>query len=296
MIAFGASITSPEAYDLQAGPGLRRVAEPDSVIYPYQAGESVSRVYNLMLDHAGAHEDLEALVLVHQDAELVDPGICARVRAVLADPAVGMAGVVGSVGATSIAWWDGDVRWSGCTYRYGDFGGGELGDYVPDVPARIADAPEGEVDTLYGVVLVLSPWAVRTLRFDESLGPMHGHDFDFGRQVRAAGRTLVTAPFGVVHHHPLHFVANPEAWAASHRRVAEKWDADGPEDDSAWKPRARAAEADAGAGHLLVASRALQADAGHWTEVAAHDRLAHTLSWRATRPLRELRLRRSGGR
>ena len=48
-------------------------------------------------------------------------------------------------------------------------------------------ARTGEVDTVDGFVLALSPWAVRNVRFDESLGQLHGYDFDFCLQVRAAG-------------------------------------------------------------------------------------------------------------
>ena len=45
--------------------------------------------------------------------------------------------------------------------------------------------------------MVLSPWAVRELRFDESLGKLHGYDFDICMQARAAGKKVVTADFRV---------------------------------------------------------------------------------------------------
>ena len=300
MIAFGASITSPQAYDLQAGPGIARVAEPGALVMPYQAGESVTRVYNLMLDHAAARDDLEALVLVHQDAELVDPGLPARVRALLADGTVGLAGVLGSTGAGSMAWWDGEVRWTGLAYRYGHDGGGELDRWPATPPATPAPLHDGDVDQLYGIVLVLSPWAVRTLRFDESLPAVHGHDHDLSRQVLAAGKRVVTAPLGIVHHHALQLVANPDAWAIAHRRVSAKWDDEAPAgDDAAWIGRARRAEASTGAWQLFVNGRQLQDDARHARERREHEQIATTGSWRATRRLRELSERaraRSGDR
>ena len=83
----------------------------------------------------------------------------------------------------SIAWWEGSVTWASSIHRYGEQGGGE-------VPAswnggeQPADARTGEVDTVDGFLLALSPWAVRNLRFDESLGLLHGYDFDFCLQVR----------------------------------------------------------------------------------------------------------------
>ena len=85
-------------------------------------------------------------------------------------------------------------------------------------------ARTGEVDTVDGFVLVLSPWAVRNVRFDESLGKLHGYDFDFCLQVREAGRKVVTADFRAIHHHSLELVSDPETWIDAHIRVAEKWD------------------------------------------------------------------------
>ncbi len=53
---------------------------------------SIFRNYNLLLDRARELDDLEALVIVHQDAEIVDPDACAKLRAALADPEVGIVG------------------------------------------------------------------------------------------------------------------------------------------------------------------------------------------------------------
>ncbi|MEA2402953.1 MAG: hypothetical protein QOK00_3356, partial [Thermoleophilaceae bacterium] len=188
MIAFGSSMTSPEAYERFAKPGIMRVAEPDSEVYPYQAAGSIFRSYNLMLEQAGAHEDLEALVLVHQDAEIVDAEFCAKVREALSDPEVGLVGCVGAVDAGSIAWWEGSVSGGSAVYRYGDVGGGDMPAVAWGGNGASRDVSTGEVETLDGFIMVLSPWAVRNLRFDESLGQLYGHDFDFCRQVRAAGR------------------------------------------------------------------------------------------------------------
>lgn len=286
MIAFGSSVANAEAYAAYARAGVQRAREPDSLVFPYQSGDSLARVYNLILEHVAPRDDLEALVLHHQDVELVGPDFCGAVRSALADPAVAIAGAVGARNAPSIAWWDGDVYWASCVYRYGEFGGGEL----PGLPGMTVHTPAPgtvtDVDTLYGMVLVMSPWAVRNLRFDEGLPPVHGHDFDICRQARAAGRRVVCAHLGIVHHHSLELVSNAEAWAAAHELVAEKWDVPAPGED--WKARARRAEADSGAGHLLVTSNQLQADARHSVEAAARARVEDTGSWRLTRPLRGL--------
>src|SRR3954467_12322945 len=101
MIAFGCSITSPEIYERCAKPGLDLVAEPDSELLEHAAAGSIARSYNLMLEKVAEREDLEALVLIHQDAEIVDPDFCAKVRKALSDPDVGVVGCVGAVGVRS---------------------------------------------------------------------------------------------------------------------------------------------------------------------------------------------------
>src|ERR671939_747392 len=188
MIAFGTSITSPEAYRRYAEPGIRRAAEPNSEVYAFAASGYIFRSYNLLLDTAAARDDLEALVLVHQDAEIVDADFCDKVRRALRDPDVGVVGCVGAIGVRSIAWWEGSVTWASFIHRYGEHGGGDL----PSFSWAWEEAPPyarlGEVDTVDGFLLVLSPWTVRNIRFDESLGRFHGYDFDFCLQVREAGR------------------------------------------------------------------------------------------------------------
>src|SRR5438270_700074 len=107
MIAFGCSITAPDVYARCAEPGLRRVAEGDSEIIANAAAGSLFRSYNLLIDSVADRDDLEALVLVHQDAEIVDSEFCAKLRAALEDPRVGVVGCVGAIDVRNIAWWEG---------------------------------------------------------------------------------------------------------------------------------------------------------------------------------------------
>jgi hypothetical protein len=188
MIAFGSSITKPELYRRCAEPGIRRAAEPDSRIERMEAVGSIFRSYNALLERFAGVEGLEALVLVHQDAEIVEPHFCEIVRDALRDPRVGLVGCVGAVGVRSIAWWEASVTCASFVNRYEEHGGGDLESFSwawADAPAY---ARIGEVETLDGFVLVLSPWVVDNVRFDESLGEFHGYDLDFCLQVRAAGR------------------------------------------------------------------------------------------------------------
>ena len=76
MIAFGTSITKPDVFRRCAEPGIVRVAEPDSLVLELPAVGSIFKSYNALLDRAAEHDDLEALVLVHQDTELVDHDFC----------------------------------------------------------------------------------------------------------------------------------------------------------------------------------------------------------------------------
>src|SRR3712207_9321302 len=109
MIAVGSAITKPEVYDGCARRGIERVAEPDSVVLDLPSVGSIFQSYNAVTDRAAALPDLEALVLLHQDSEIVSEDFCSELRRVLADPEVGLAGRAGAVGVRSIAWWEGSV-------------------------------------------------------------------------------------------------------------------------------------------------------------------------------------------
>jgi len=290
VIAFGCSITMSDVYAACAEPGIARAAEDDSRTFALQAVGPLARTYNLILKKAAALDDLEALVLIHQDAEITDPMFLSQVRRVFRDPQVGVIGAVGVRGDVGIAWWDGELVYASIGYRYGEAGGGYRDRLGWEPPGQ----EPGEVDAVYGVVLVLSPWVVRNLRFDETLGLTHGYDYDLCRQVREAGRTVHAAPLRIDHHHALLLVHDPESWVVAHARVSEKWDRfEGAPDGAQWKQRARAAEANRGAGQLRAASVALLSDAGRQTHEDERAAVMGTRSWQLTEPLRGLRRRRS---
>ena len=290
MIVFASSITDPELYRMCAEPGIRLAAEPDSEVIANAAAGSIFRSYNLIMDSVAEREDLEALVLLHQDSELASPDFCATVREALRDPEVGVVGCVGAVGVRSIAWWEGSVTWASFSHRYREHGGGELPSLSWKTDGLPAFAHTGEVDTVDGFVLVLSPWVVRNVRFDESLGLLHGYDFDFCMQVRAAGRTVVTADFRVVHHHSLKLVSNRETWLAAYVRVAEKWDGDLPGTSNAndWQARVRRAEAEAALARTEAVAAKLDADAARRRAEMDLAEVLGATSWRITAPLRRL--------
>lgn len=291
MIAFGCSIISPELYERCAERGIKRVSEADSQLFPLQTAGSIFRSYNLILEQAAACDELEALVLVHEDAEILDTDFCTKLRRVLRDPDVAVVGCLGAIGGRSIAWWEGSSTVGYFVHRYPELGGGEFVAFSANGNAPGSDPQVCEVDTVYGFMLALSPWAVRNVRFDESLGPHWGYDFDYCLTVRAAGRTVVTADLSVAHHHSLALVTDPEPWIAAHMRAAEKWDGripGGSDTEVDWHQRAVRAEGEAVVARLQGAATLLEADA----RAAAHARrlraVTATTSWRLTEPLRRV--------
>jgi hypothetical protein len=292
MIVFGSAVTKPEVYRDFAQRGIDLVAEPDTLRLPSPAEGSIFANYNAILDQAAAIEGLEALVLVHQDAEIQDPDFIAKLRTALADPEVGVVGCVGSLGVRSIAWWEGSVTWASFIHRYTELGGGDFPSLTWNETDKPPYATLGEVDTVDGFVLGLSPWVVRNIRFDESLGQaLHGYDFDFCLQVREAGRKVVTADFKVIHNHSTELASDLAHWSQAHIAVAEKWDGRMPGVGSGggtWKQRARRGEAEAAVTRAVAASTQMKIDAAaaeHQRELAI---LTESLAWRLTSPLRRL--------
>ena len=292
MIAFGSVIADEEAYRRYAEPGIRRATEPNSVVYSFAAVGTVCRGYNLLLNTAAAHDGLEALVLLDPRAEIADPDFCARAREALRDPEVAVAGPVGARNVSTIAWWEGEVSCAQVIHRYHEHGGGDMDGYAWARPG----APLGEVDSVDGFLLVLSPWAVRTVRFDESLSTGHGYDLDYCLQVREAGRKVVTADLRTIHHRTLELLEDADVWVEAHIKLAEHWDGRWPGRTAEavdWKRRARRAEAECEAARTMAYSNALKVDAEVLALERAMAEMTESLSWRVTAPLRRLnRMRR----
>lgn len=297
VIAFGCAITKPEVYRRCAEPGIRRAAEPDSEVWELPAAGTIFQSYNALLDRAAARDDIEALVIVHQDTELMTEGFGAVVRQTLADPEVALAGCVGAIGVRSIAWWEGSVTLASFSNRYDEHGGGDLPAFSWDWSEAPAYAHTGEVEALDGFVLVVAPWAIRNVRFDEGLGSFHGYDLDYCLQVRAAGRKVVTADFKAIHHRNLQILLDPDDWADAHVRVTEKWHGRMPgigEGAGSWEERARRAEAQREAARLVAYSRGLELDARVLELERAVAEATGSISWRLTAPLRWVTRARAG--
>ena len=290
MIAFGIALTDVDQYEACAEPGINFCREEDSRTLVYDSAGSIFRNYNLILDDAAKIEGLETLVLIHQDAEIVDPDFIPKIRAALDAPDVAIVGCAGAVGVRNIAWWEGSVTWASFTHRYEEMGGGEIpavswleGDTAPY--ARL-----GEVDSVDGFVMAFSPWAIQNLRFDESIGTkLHGYDFDICMQARQAGKKVVTADLKVVHHHSLSLVSDAESWVDAQIKLANKWENVIPPPYGAeltWKERARRAEAETSVARMIGAASDLLYEARNKVLLREIEEMRSSTSWKVTAPLR----------
>jgi Glycosyltransferase like family len=292
VIAFGVSVAEGAAYRRYSEPGIALAKEPESQVYVFAAVGQISRTYNLLLDAAADHDDLEALVLVHPHTQITDHDFCAKVRSALSDPEVAVVGAAGATDVRTIAWWEGAISCGPLKHRYQEYGGGELSAFSWK---ERAPAPR-EVDAVDGLLMVLSPWAVRNLRFDESLVLGYGFDIDYCLQARGAGRKVVTADFALVYHQSIELLEDDLVWIEAHTHFAEKWRGKLPGDESGydepteeeWKRRARRAEAERELARSIAYGSGLNSDARVLVLEREIEWTTNTLSWRITEPLRRV--------
>ena len=185
MIVFGVCAGGGNRFDSIAGPALSKHA-PDVQVIVLRDQLSISSAYNKIIDTAIRLADLEAVVLLHDDVEIVDPEWRSKLLGAFANEGTAVVGVIGASGKGGMAWFTraqkrGAVREPGRDYDYGD--------------------RSATVDVIDGLFIALSPNAARTLRFDErSYPPFHGYDADICSQALASGQVVALAPIDLVHH------------------------------------------------------------------------------------------------
>ena len=212
MIVFLVAVADQSRFDAIAAPGIERVREPDSLVVTVrpEPGCGPQRALNAALDELVDQPDLEAVVILHEDVELVGLDTAAVVRDAFTGPDVAIAGAIGAQGVPGLAWWAGIPIGATGT------------EHVLD--GRIAGViHRGPVDAVDGLVLCLSPWAVRMLRFDEALAAdFHGYDIDLCFQARYHGRRVEVIPLAVHHRHRPLFT-DTERWVRNELRFQHQW-------------------------------------------------------------------------
>lgn len=216
MIAFGCATTNDQEFKAHAAPAIERVAEPDSLIMRRHGCDSIHDPYNEMLVEAGAREDLEALALLHQDVSIEDEHFVLKVRGLLAaSPEIAVIGVAGARDVPGLQWWEGECHGRLTSPRI-----------VPGGSTTLYSSGAHEVDSVDGMLLVLSAWAVRELRFDRDLaGSLDGYDMDICLQARARGGRVVVGELSISHHAPNDFL-DRRRWVDAAVAIQRKWGAD----------------------------------------------------------------------
>lgn len=167
---------------------------------------SIADAYNSILDEA-LTEGIDVLILLHDDLEITDSQAEEKFLAAL-EPDVFLVGVAGGGGTNGLAWWSVDP----------------VGHQRTDALNIDFGSHTGDVDLLEGSILVFSPEAVRTLRFDTAYPGFHGYD-EIAAQAHNLGKRVVVADVDTHHHNSMGFksAASHEEWLAADRLYREKW-------------------------------------------------------------------------
>lgn len=158
---------------------------------------SITVAYNRILD-SHTNSDVDALVLLHEDLELIDPATEDKITAALETPNVAFIGVAGGRGGPpSLAWWESPKRFG---HQFTDSGPLELG------------PRSGDVELLEGSFLVFSRWAIDHLRYDERLTGFHCCD-EIVIGARRHGMRAVVTDIDTHHHTAVGVFKSPAAQA-----------------------------------------------------------------------------------
>jgi hypothetical protein len=202
MIGFGTCVGSWDK--------LRRNVIPrigDNPLLALSGQTQLTVAYNTILD-AYRDRDLDAVILLHDDLDLVDPNAQAKFLEALADPDVAIVGVCGGTGDRTLAWWGSDT----------------IGHQMTDSGMLDFGERTGEVAFVEGSIMVFSPWAVQYLRFDTRYPGFLGYD-DVCLTARAAGKRVVVADVHTHHHTTIGFKSDAiaKAWDVAEEIFQEKW-------------------------------------------------------------------------
>lgn len=214
MIVYGSCVGSDEQYLKYCLPGIRSSCGEDNedrcVLRVGEPGKNTSIFgpYNELLQKARETLNVEALVLLHTDVELQDYLFEAKVRAAMSMQDVGIVGAIGGMGS-GCAWWEGRRNGS-----------------ARDIPSGLLDFGFDKIDvnTVDGLLLILSPWAIANLSFDEEMCPgFHGYDTDICRQARVSSKRVIVQPFNLMHHTAGGYGGGYESFQRADAAFRKKW-------------------------------------------------------------------------
>jgi hypothetical protein len=167
---------------------------------------SISIAYNAILEGFRVY-DLDAVILIHDDLEMIDPKTEEKVlKRLTAAPDLAIVGVAG--GGPSLSWWNIDP----IGHQMTDSGMLEFG-----------DRRAGIVDMVEGSFMAFSPWAIEQLRFDERYEFL-GYD-DVCLAAWQAGKHVAVADIDTHHHSTVGYKSESvrEMWERSEQLFNEKW-------------------------------------------------------------------------
>lgn len=189
-------------------PALKASLKATDEIDARPGSGGLAATYNEILSRARVLPDLAAVVLMHDDVEIIDPNFRAKVLAASRKDNVGIVGVVGGSGLRSAKWWEARSL-HGLVYESRG---------VVAFASRHAD-----VDVVDGLMMILSPAAVHRLAFDSATCPgYHGYDVDICLAARDLGMRVLVEPIEVLHRTKGGYGDQPE-FEATQRRLLKKW-------------------------------------------------------------------------
>lgn len=207
MLVFATYTTNQQTYDNVAGRWIPALPPTEVISAQVSDEPSVAHGYNAVLDAFANQPNLEAIVLCRQELILLDADIVAKIRKVLIDDNVAVAGVAGGANVTSLAWWEAETH-------------GNLRDAAQHTDYGTFPHP---VEIIDGSFVVISRWAAQNIRFDDSYGAgFDGIVEDFCMQVRDANRSVIVMDLEMATNDVLRCDAI-EPYRHAQARFAHKW-------------------------------------------------------------------------
>jgi hypothetical protein len=220
VIAFGCPILRDDVFACYAAPTIAAHREPDSLVLEKRGYDSIQQPYNEILDEAAAREDLEAVVLLHEDTVVQEPRLLELIRWHLRDPEIGLIGAVGAREVNGMDWWNGTNL------------GGTSTPLITTDRFSLTSGPRS-AEVIDGYLMIVAARAARTVRFDErGKANFHGYDVDFCFRIRARGFRIVIDNIETAHWSR---GGNPDdgRWARASAAWRRTWD------PSRWPPEWR---------------------------------------------------------